>query len=42
MKNIRRLSYVRKIERSYRNEIKTKYSSKGRIKRSFTDLSMMS
>ncbi|MUG64779.1 DUF2129 domain-containing protein [Paenibacillus campinasensis] len=28
MKNIRRLSYVRKIERSYRNEIKTEYSSK--------------
>ena len=27
MKNIRRLSYVRKIERSYRNEIKTEYSS---------------
>jgi uncharacterized protein YlbG (UPF0298 family) len=26
-KNIRRLSYVRKIERSYRNEIKTEYSS---------------
>ena len=25
-KNIRRLSYVRKIERSYRNEIKTEYS----------------
>lgn len=28
MKNIRRLSYVRKIERSYRTEIKTEYSSK--------------
>ncbi|MGM1049940.1 Uncharacterized protein YlbG, UPF0298 family [Paenibacillus uliginis N3/975] len=27
VKNIRRLSYVRKIERSYRNEIKTEYSS---------------
>jgi len=27
MKNIRRLSYVRKIERSYRNELKTEYSS---------------
>lgn len=27
MKNIRRLSYVRKIERSYRNEIKNEYSS---------------
>ena len=26
MKNIRRLSYVRKIERSYRTEIKTEYS----------------
>lgn len=26
MKNVRRLSYVRKIERSYRNEIKTEYS----------------
>ncbi|WP_438351484.1 YlbG family protein [Paenibacillus sp. FA6] len=26
-KNIRRLSYVRKIERSYRNEIQTEYSS---------------
>ncbi|MCJ8011283.1 YlbG family protein [Paenibacillus sp. KQZ6P-2] len=25
-KNIRRLSYVRKIERSYRNEIKTEYT----------------
>ncbi|MFC7681666.1 YlbG family protein [Paenibacillus sp. GCM10028914] len=27
IKNIRRLSYVRKIERSFRNEIKTEYSS---------------
>ena len=27
VRNIRRLSYVRKIERSYRNEIKTEYSS---------------
>jgi uncharacterized protein YlbG (UPF0298 family) len=26
IKNIRRLPYVRKIERSYRNEIKTEYS----------------
>ncbi|MNI29145.1 hypothetical protein D3C73_829500 [compost metagenome] len=26
MKNIRKLSYVRKIERSYRNEIKTEYT----------------
>ncbi|MNE25124.1 hypothetical protein D3C80_1184450 [compost metagenome] len=26
IKNIRKLSYVRKIERSYRNEIKTEYS----------------
>lgn len=26
MKNIRKLSYVRKVERSYRNEIKTEYS----------------
>jgi uncharacterized protein YlbG (UPF0298 family) len=26
MKNVRKLSYVRKIERSYRNEIKTEYS----------------
>ncbi|GAC41649.1 YlbG family protein [Paenibacillus popilliae] len=25
MKNIRRLNYVKKIERSYRNEIKTEY-----------------
>lgn len=25
-KNIRRLSYVREIERSYRNEIKTEYT----------------
>ncbi|MRN52502.1 YlbG family protein [Paenibacillus sp. 19GGS1-52] len=29
MKNVRRLSYVRKIERSYRNEIKTEYTSNG-------------
>lgn len=35
MKNIRRLSYVRKIERSYRNEIKTEYSSKGPYKAKF-------
>ncbi|GAB6929728.1 hypothetical protein JCM10914A_37110 [Paenibacillus sp. JCM 10914] len=35
MKNIRRLSYVRKIERSYRNEIKTEYSSKGPDKAKF-------
>ncbi|KAA9004045.1 DUF2129 domain-containing protein [Paenibacillus spiritus] len=28
MKNIKRLSYVRKIERSYRNELKTEYASK--------------
>ncbi|MBO2944957.1 YlbG family protein [Paenibacillus sp. F411] len=27
-RNVRRLSYVRKIERSYRNEIKKEYSSK--------------
>lgn len=27
MKNVRRLPYVRKIERSYRNELKTEYSS---------------
>ncbi|MEK3787983.1 MULTISPECIES: YlbG family protein [Paenibacillus] len=26
LKNIRRLSYVRKVERSFRNEIKTEYS----------------
>lgn len=26
VKNIRRLNYVKKIERSYRNEIKTEYS----------------
>ncbi len=26
LKNIRRLSYVRKVERSYRNEIKTEYT----------------
>ncbi|RUT36264.1 DUF2129 domain-containing protein [Paenibacillus zeisoli] len=26
MKNVRKLSYVRKIERSYRNEIKTEYT----------------
>lgn len=26
MRNIRKLPYVRKIERSYRNEIKTEYS----------------
>ncbi|MDP4096836.1 YlbG family protein [Paenibacillus sp. P96] len=26
VKNIRRLSYVRKIERSFRNEIKTEYT----------------
>ncbi|ANS75009.1 hypothetical protein AWM70_10680 [Paenibacillus yonginensis] len=26
MKNVRKLSYVRKIERSYRNEIKTEYN----------------
>ncbi|MCG7407617.1 YlbG family protein [Paenibacillus sp. ACRRX] len=26
MKNIKRLNYVKKIERSYRNEIKTEYS----------------
>ncbi|MBA9087005.1 uncharacterized protein YlbG (UPF0298 family) [Fontibacillus solani] len=26
IKNIRKLSYVRKIERSFRNEIKTEYS----------------
>ncbi|CAM2821674.1 YlbG family protein [Paenibacillus sediminis] len=26
MRNVRKLSYVRKIERSYRNEIKTEYS----------------
>lgn len=26
MKNVRKLSYVRRIERSYRNEIKTEYS----------------
>lgn len=28
MKNVNRLSYVRKVERSYRNEIKTEYASK--------------
>lgn len=27
MKNIRRLAFVKKIERSYRNEIKTEYTS---------------
>lgn len=26
MRNVRKLPYVRKIERSYRNEIKTEYS----------------
>ncbi|MGZ9587011.1 YlbG family protein [Paenibacillus marinisediminis] len=26
MKNVKRLSYVKKIERSYRNELKTEYS----------------
>ncbi|WP_422660479.1 YlbG family protein [Paenibacillus sp. EC2-1] len=35
VKNIRRLSYVRKIERSYRNEIKTEYSSNGPDKTKF-------
>lgn len=35
MKNIRRLSYVRKIERSYRNEIKTEYDSNGPDKAKF-------
>ena len=35
MKNIRRLSYVRKIERSYRNELKTEYSSNIPDKTSF-------
>lgn len=35
VKNIRRLSYVRKIERSYRNEIKTEYSSDVPDKTSF-------
>lgn len=38
VKNIRRLSYVRKIERSYRNEIKTEYSSKGPDKTQFFGL----
>ncbi|WP_322905749.1 YlbG family protein [Paenibacillus campi] len=28
VKNMSRLSYVRKVERSYRNEIKTEYSKK--------------
>ncbi|MBN3526056.1 YlbG family protein [Paenibacillus apiarius] len=27
IKNVRRLNYVKKIERSYRNELKTEYSS---------------
>ncbi|MCE5167925.1 YlbG family protein [Paenibacillus profundus] len=27
LKNVRRLNYVKKIERSYRNELKTEYSS---------------
>ena len=27
VRNIQKLSYVRKVERSYRNEIKTEYSS---------------
>ncbi|WP_028595746.1 YlbG family protein [Paenibacillus assamensis] len=27
VKNLKRLNYVKKIERSYRNEIKTEYSS---------------
>ncbi|MGF6352791.1 uncharacterized protein YlbG (UPF0298 family) [Paenibacillus sp. 4624] len=35
MKNVKRLSYVRKIERSYRNEIKTEYASKTADKTSF-------
>lgn len=35
VKNIRRLSYVRKIERSYRNEIKTEYSSNSPDKTKF-------
>lgn len=26
MKNVKRLSYVKKIERSYRNELKTEYN----------------
>lgn len=29
MKNIRRLAFVKRIERAYRNEIKTEYSSNG-------------
>lgn len=28
LKNVNKLSYVRKVERSYRNEIKTEYSKK--------------
>jgi uncharacterized protein YlbG (UPF0298 family) len=35
MKNVNRLSYVRKVERSYRNEIKTEYASKTMDKTSF-------
>ena len=35
MKNVKRLSYVRKIERSYRNEIKTEYASKTMDKTSY-------
>ncbi|OAB33816.1 YlbG family protein [Paenibacillus glacialis] len=37
-KNIRRLSYVRKIERSYRNEIQTEYSSDTQDKTSYYGL----
>lgn len=33
VKNIRRLSYVRKVERSFRNEIRTEYNDdKGKMK----------
>lgn len=35
MKNIKRLSYVKKIERSYRNEIKTEYSGNAEEKTRF-------
>lgn len=38
MKNVKRLSYVRKIERSYRNEIKTEYASKTADKTSYYGL----
>jgi uncharacterized protein YlbG (UPF0298 family) len=38
VRNIQKLPYVKKVERSYRNEIKTEYSSEGPDKTKFYTL----